>query len=461
MASFLNRIHDRIAQEPTKIGLLQHFGTGNLGDDAAVDAIMQHIKDRWPCAVFVGLSLYPADSERRHGIPCYPIRRGDFSPKHGQAAVKTSLGKKSIGRGFKDKLKAALDRCHLLSLVRPPKRLFEELLFLVKSFRLAKSLDILVVCGGGQLLDDWGGPWAFPYTLFKWALLAKLAGTKCYFVNLGAGPLNHPLSKWFVRRTLYSADYVTFRDDKSSALIHEIGFNGKAEVIADSVYGLKVPNVGTHDRRVRNGNDLVIAISPMAYRDPRRYWDQDQAGYDRYINELADFCARLIGDRHRLRLFGSDVWFDSQANIDLEAAIKERLAIDTSHWLTRESVKSIDELLSQLSEVDCLVTCKFHGVIFGQLLNVPILAIAHHSKVAKLMDDFRLAEYCVDIQTFNADVLTKMFERLVANIRNIKASVPEKVELYRRNLQTQFDNLFPSTDEPYCVREGRMTGSAR
>jgi polysaccharide pyruvyl transferase WcaK-like protein len=439
-----------------KIGLLQHFGTGNLGDDASVDAVMQQIKSRWPCALFIGLSLFPADSEERHGIPCFPIRRGYYYPPYGPATIGAGFKDKTVGAAFKRRLKAVLGRYRLLFPVQKPTQLFRELHFLAKSFRVAKSLDLLVFCGGGQLLDAWGGPWAFPYTLFKWVLLAKLAGIKCYFVNIGAGPLKYPLSKWFVKRALLFADYVSCRDDKSRALIREIGFSGGAQVVADCAYGLKISDLGIDADHARRESELIIGISPMAYRDPRRYWDKDQSSYQCFIRTLADFCARLIRRRHRLRLFGSDIWFDSQAIVDLEVAIKNEFSIDTSTWITCEPVGDIDELLSQLSQVDCLVTCKFHGVIFGHLLNVPVLAISHHPKVATLMDDFDLAEYCVDVRTFNADLLTKTFERLVDNINDIKLSVPEKAAFYRRELAIQFDQLFPSADIGLCARERRI-----
>jgi polysaccharide pyruvyl transferase WcaK-like protein len=425
-----------MVQKP-KIGLLDHFGTGNLGDDATIQATLQHITSRWPHALIVGLSLYPVDSQRRHGIPAYAIRQEGFFPF----------------ASFKDKLKDSLSKYHFLFsalrtitnvVIRKPVWFLREILFLAKSFRVAKSLDLLIICGGGQLLDAWGGPWAFPYTLFKWVLLAKLSHTKCYFVNVGAGPLDYPLSRWFIKRALLLADYVSFRDGKSKMLIREIGVRNRTQVVADSVYGLNISGVNITRSHVGRGGGLTIGIAPMAYCDPRRYWDKDKAIYECFIRKLAEFSARLIRYRHRLRLFSTDIWFDSQAILDLELAIKNQYAVDTATWITSEPVTGINEFLSQLSQVDCVVTCKFHGVIFAHLLNVPVLAISHHPKVATLMDDFELSEYCVDIRKFDVDLLTSTFDRLVANMDDIKACVPRKVACYQRELALQFDQLFPS-----------------
>ena len=48
-------------------------------------------------------------------------------------------------------------------LIVRPVQFLRETLFLGRSLILLCELDMLVICGGGQLLD-WGGPWAFPYT---------------------------------------------------------------------------------------------------------------------------------------------------------------------------------------------------------------------------------------------------------------------------------------------------------
>jgi polysaccharide pyruvyl transferase WcaK-like protein len=323
-----------------------------------------------------------------------------------------------------------------------PIRLLRELLFLTESFRVAHSLDLLIICGGGQLLDSWGGPWQFPYTIFKWVFLAKLSRVKCYFLNLGAGPLSHPLSKWFVERALLLADYVSFRDDNSQRLIQAIGFSGISHVVADNVYALTLPGPDIHSTLTRRRSEFIVGVAPMAYCDPRLYWDKNQVIYDRYIYNLSQFCARLVRARYRLRLFTTDIWFDQRAIIDLEAAIKNELAIETSPWITSEPISGIDELLSQISQLDCVVTSKFHGVIFAHLLTKPILAISHHYKVDTLMTDLGLSEYCVDIRTFDVDVLTATFERLLANLGDIAACMPRTVAAYRRELALQFDQLF-------------------
>ncbi len=435
--------------KPVRIALLEHCGTGNLGDDATVEAVQQHIERRWPDAAIIGLSLDPADSERRHGVPAYPIRQSVYPFKK----VWTSEPDAAPGRfsALKASLKERLSRHRLLlaaaktlhqAAIVKPARFFGEIAFLAKSLQVASGLDLLIMCGGGQLLDAWGGPWAFPYTLFKWTILARLSGARCLFLNVGAGPLRFPLSKWFIRRALALADHISFRDAKSQTLIREIGFSGKTEVTADSVYGLKLPKVSAAAERA--GGGLVVGVAPMAYRDPDRYWEKDRAGYERFIGALAEFCARLIRDGHRLRLFSSDCWFDSRAIADLKRGVENAIPADLADRIACEPVRDVNDCLQQLGRVDCYVTCRFHGVVFAHIMNVPVLAIAHHPKVSTLMADFGMSEYAVGIDECDPDRLMEKFNDLSAHLDEIKLRTRRNVERCRRVLDLQYDRLFPA-----------------
>src|SRR5207245_10005960 len=93
----------------------------------------------------------------------------------------------------------------------------------------ALPIYLLIVNGGGQL-TEWGGPWAFTYTIFKWVVLARVARVRSFFLNVGVGPLTQPLSKFFARRALFCAAYVSFRDEESRTLARQIGYTGPSEV---------------------------------------------------------------------------------------------------------------------------------------------------------------------------------------------------------------------------------------
>src|SRR6266403_4642203 len=78
-------------QAETKIGLLDHVGGGNLGDEATLDAVAGNIKRRWPNAEIVAFSMNPYDTETRHGIMSHPIRRKRWSIGYKPAETEATL----------------------------------------------------------------------------------------------------------------------------------------------------------------------------------------------------------------------------------------------------------------------------------------------------------------------------------------------------------------------------------
>ena len=432
-----------MAQTYTKIALLHHTGGGNLGDDAIIDAVLHNLRKRWSDAEITAISMNPNDTVKKHGVPSYPLRRHTWDIGYKSARREATQASKY---GFLSWLRTTKN-----PVIRLPKAIFHELAFLVASLRILKSFDLLIVTGGGQLTER-SGPWGFPYAIFTWILMAKAVRIKCVFLNVGAGPLNHPLSKFFVTRALFATDYVSFRDEQSQALAVDIGFTGKSQVFPDNVYNLEVslPNVslGRRDRP-------IVGIAPMSYPfcDPREHPSGHQAIYEDFIARLATFASSLARGSYSLALFGSDIGADPSAIEDLRTILRNRHNISTPPY---EPIDSVRELLSRMSAVDYIVTCRFHGVVFAHILNKPVLAIPHHPKVANLMNALGLSKYCVDIRTLDPIQLTDTFASLVSDTEEVKSRMVASLANYRSQLAIQFDELFPrSPGEPSMPRATR------
>jgi polysaccharide pyruvyl transferase WcaK-like protein len=108
----------------------------------------------------------------------------------------------------------------------------------------------------------------------------------------------------------------------------------------------------------------------------------------------------------------------------------------------RAAQETTEALLSTMCLMDYIVTCRFHGVVLAHLLNKPVLAKSHHPKVATLMCDIGLSGYCVDMDSFDLDLLLRTFSLLVRNGESIEGVMAETLEGYRRKLASQFDDLF-------------------
>jgi polysaccharide pyruvyl transferase WcaK-like protein len=385
--------------------------------------------------------MNPDDTETRHGIMSHPIRRKVWSVGYTPAEAGRRTLKEAV-KALTHKYRVVFYVLKVTNVVvRIPSDLFGELLFLILSRRRIKSFSLLIISGGGQLTEK-DGPWGFPYTIFKWVVLARSAGVRCIFLNVGAGPLAHPLGKFFVTRALQAADYVSFRDGKSRALVRKIGFRGESWLCPDSAYGLDgtTTDGGPLKRRARP----IVGFAPMPYPGPRDMYraEKDQVVYHEFISEMASFASWLVGQSYALMLFGTDVGVDPLAIEDLQMALLGRHGIASSQYGVKQSARSVHDLLATMSGMDYVVTCRFHGVIFAHLLNKPVLAIAHHPKVTDLMTDLELSSYCLDIRNFDVKRLAERFTSMVTNAEEIKSHMAASLARNRQRLKSQFDELF-------------------
>ena len=438
-----------VMQGDSRIGLLDHVGGGNLGDEATLQAVASNVKRRWPKAELVAFSMNPDDTEARHGIKSYPLRRRRWSIGYHPAEAETTFKKmKTLARKYEVVF-------YLLAMVRLPSEVFRELSFLMTSRRQVRSLDLLIISGGGQLTGR-DGPWGFPYTILKWILLARSVGVRCIFLNVGAGPLAQPLTRFFARWALISADYVSFRDSKSQDLVREIGFTGESRVFPDNVYGLEfaAPNRNSLDTASRP----AVAFAPMPYPDQGGApIEKDQILYNAFIGKLAGFASWLASQSYALTFFGTDIGVDPQAINDLLEALQCQNLIGSQEYGINRPVESVHDLLAKMSGMDYVVTCRFHGVVFAHLLNKPVLAIAHHPKVAELMSDLGLSTYCIDIRDFDSNLLAERFALMISRTEEIKTRMAASLSRNRQLLRSQFDELFSSLRASEIVRERSRT----
>ncbi len=385
--------------------------------------------------------MNPDDTSQRHRVTAFPLRRHRWSIGYTKDPEVASGGQQRVA----DKVRNPL--------LRIPRSLLLELRFLTESYRQLKTCEKLVVSGGGQLTER-GGPWSFPYALFTWTLMAKIAGVRCLFLNVGAGPLNHPISRFFAKRALLAAEYVSFRDQQSQALAVSVGFHRQSYVFPDNVFSLEIEtsaNDAPHQLPI-----VGIAPMPFPFSDLLTPPEDPQSIQNEFIEKLADFSSRVAALSFRLQLFGSDVGADPKEIEHLRTVMGSKHVISLPAY---EPVNSVDELLSRIATMDYVVTCRFHGVVFALLLNKPVLAISHHPKVAELMRALGLSRYCVDMQNFGSEVLFEKFLSLVSESDDVRQSISASLTGFRSLLATQFDDLFPPSARTATTRQVALTGT--
>jgi polysaccharide pyruvyl transferase WcaK-like protein len=441
------------------IGVFGHYGNKNLGDEAIIQAVIQNIRQRAPSAQIIGFSIKPEDTTARYGIESYPIRKlhpatsqndsnDDTSPQRNSESSETtdcSAKQNDIIAKVKKNIKG-LPLVYQLgkAVLRSGSfmvNLFEEGSFLCLSYKRLKTIDILMVTGSNQFLDNFGGPWGFPYTLLKWSILSKMTGTKLHFLCVGAGPINLKLSKVFIRWALGFADYVSLRDVSSEKLIKEIGYKGKTFVYPDLAYSLSVDHITPTKLPdcLSNKTFPIIGINPMPVYDSRYWCESDNAKYNKYIEKMVEFTSRLLDNEYPFFFFPTQEKDTNVINDILDAIQKNRNITNIDNYILQNN--TVDELISNLMAFDATLATRFHGTVLSFHTDKPMLGICYYRKSSELMSEMGQGSYALDLDSFTADDLWVRFETLLANFVKEKQKIEHKNREYQALLDVQYNKI--------------------
>ena len=432
-----------------RIAILAHVGNGNLGDEAIVAAVRQNLQRLCPTAELYGITARPADTRLRHGIPAYPVRPGRVHD--GMARAHDEVSEPARG-GARTPLVRALRRVvrrvpgavALVRVVRGVQRLavaaVREPRFLASCFRLLRGTDLLIVAGSAQLMDYWGGPWAFPFTLLRWTLLARLRGTKVAFVSIGAGPLETRTGKALIRRCLTWADYRSYRENSSRDLIRSLHVPGEHPVVPDLVFSLNWQR-GEPPRERRR---VVVGINPMPVLDGFYWPEEDRRAYERYLDTLASFADWLVQREYVVVFFPTQIRADPRTIREVRARMQRTVGGSGERGgvlLDERPIDSLEALFADIGRMDVVVATRYHGVLFPLLLGKPVLGVAYQPKTRDLMRLMGQERYTIDFGQLELATLQERFLALERGSEAFRRGVAPRLAEARQALDRQYDRL--------------------
>jgi polysaccharide pyruvyl transferase WcaK-like protein len=408
------------------------MGFGNLGDAATQDAVIANIKKRMPNADIVGFSLVPQDTIQRHGIPCHPIR---WTNEPGE-----TVGDREAGPVRPtSRVKSVLRTIPLMyPLAKSISNLLREAKFWLRSYRILRTLDLMIISGGGQLDDLWHG---HPYTVFKFCVLSRLARTKLYLLNVGVGPLKYRSSKFFTRWAVRCANYRSVRDLDSQERLRNIGARVKTLVFPDLVYALEVP--ARVNKVPRFSAKPVVGVNPMGFCDPRLWPRKENYVYQEYLEKITRFSLWLLDHGYALRVFTTDIGVDRLAIEDLKGRLSSKLSPEALAEIFTTPTETVPGVLKEMAGFDVVVTSKFHGIIFSQLLNKPVISLSYHRKMDFAMQAVGQSHLCANIEHFQHDWLIQALSLVVQDGATIESQSSAAVRTNAAALSQQLDGLFP------------------
>jgi polysaccharide pyruvyl transferase WcaK-like protein len=431
----------RMTHDPTrpKIVLFGTFGTGNLGNECTLRAILHNLRRYLPESEVMCICSGPEETASSYGISAFPIRFTVSIRKI--LSVRPSRNNAAVGPP--NNVTVGLRNNAIVELLRNIIKLPLEPYRWYKAFRILRGADMLVLAGLGMLGDFGIRPLGLHYDILRWSIIAKLCRCKVLFVSVGVGPIRDPLSRCFVKAALALADYRSYRDTFSKDYLEGIGFNAGADsVYPDLVFSL--PKAMLPDSGSIGGRRAVIGVGLLNYYSRRGRSEDGETIYVHYLANIAALVIRLLEQGHVVRLLIGDFVYDQGVRMDLKKLLEDRGWRYESAKIIDEPASSIEEILSQLASTDLVVASRFHNLLLALMLGKPVVALSYHEKIETLLGEVGMSEYCQDIEDIDVNKLCEHVTNLEAHPEKWKHpnGIQQLAETYRGALDEQYDRIF-------------------
>ncbi len=398
--------------EPRRVGLFGPYVSRNLGDTATQMAVIQNLQRRCKAIVILGISPEPDNTLQSLGIPAFPL--SGLGPTAGNLMPYVDLPSAAQSEAWRRPYSPIVIR---------------------RIARFVRTLDLLIISGGGQLDDFWGGAWNHPWSMLIWTALARRYRIPVIYLAVGVDGLKENLSRRFSIMALRIAQRRLFRDSRSYEVMRAMGLEQPCEVCPDLVFAL--------DSGWKGGgtpaDSRFVVISPIS----RKTWSRNETDlHTGYLSALADIGRDLLGRGYAVRIVCSQSAMDMGDAVALATELRQGGA---SNVEVRDAPR-VDDFITAVHGADLVIASRLHGVILSLVTGCPVVALAHLDKVRAVMDDFELGEYCQPLQEVQGDAVLPLVRRALENSRDLRLHVQRVATEFRMRLDKVFDEVAQLAD---------------
>ena len=396
----------RTRTRPFSVGLFGLLGSGNLGNDGSLEAVLKFLEERYPDSIVDFLCAGPEVVRERYGLDAERLHwnRGEYETASGLGSV----AMKGLGK----------------------------LVDAARIGRWVRRHDVVIVPGMGVLEATLPlRPWGFPYSLFLLCSAGRLFGTKVALISVGANVMKQRATREVFTAAARNAFYRSYRDEPSRAAVQQMGVDTSGDrVYPDLVFSLPTPT----GQEARPGTIGLGVMDFHGGNDDRARADEI---HETYVAKIKDFVHRLLDAGHRIRLFTGDFSDEKVVGDVLDDVAANRPGLpEDAVVFTKAS--SLDDLMGQMSTVDAVVGTRFHNVLCSLKTATPTISLGYAPKNDVLMAEMGLgAEFCQTADGFDVDKLVKQLEEILSRSEQVKATLVERNAEASRQLEEQFDIL--------------------
>ncbi|MBU1017402.1 polysaccharide pyruvyl transferase family protein [Patescibacteria group bacterium] len=349
-----------------KIGLIGNYGATNVGDEAILNAILKSHSDH----EFVVFSVNPKETAHQFGVKSAPL---------------FPLGFRSLFKhGFR------------------------------QSFRALKSVDAVILGGGGLMQDE------YLYACFLWAwqvFWVKFLGKPLFIYATGVGPLKTWIGRRLTRNVYRYAMGITVRDETSYNTLHRLGLpKENIEITADPAFLFK----HLDQELARAAHTYLISLRPWLKYNSK------------IINTFTEYLLRLKGERNAKFIFVCMQSIREHDHRVIDPIMKKVGG-------TLLAPRHFSELLQAMSQTEFAIGMRYHFLIAAMLTKTPALAVSYSHKVDSLYKHSILEPYHLNVADLNPDHLEKKMKRLSVDYNNIRLYQKRRLEDFKELAEKNAD----------------------
>lgn len=410
-----------------RVGLFGPYHSNNLGDTATQMAVMANLKRRHAGVEFIGICFDPPDAARTHGISAFQMSGTEWRI-HEPPTVALEPDKAGASANV-----SSLPRWlpyRVYRLVNPIRQSWNIL-------RFAGKIDVLLISGGGQLCDFWGGPWARPFELLAWTAACRLRRKRVIVFATAADNLTTRIGRAMCFLAMRLSHYTVYRDEYTVQAARAAGLAQPGHACPDAAFSLPLPPAATPQRATRVPVVLACPISKSAWL---RSID---ATYESYVDEFVDTCAQLAADGIVVQLSNSQVKMDAPVAHKIAERLRQRLAGDPAAC-DRVQVRlsrTVDEYVALAGQADVVLASRLHGVILSLVAGTPVVGIAYIRKVSQVMADANIVDYCLELRGSSAERLTAMVREALDKQAALREHIAAINAKFRAALEREYETI--------------------
>jgi polysaccharide pyruvyl transferase WcaK-like protein len=402
-----------------RVGLFGLLGSGNIGNDASMEAVLGQLRAVHPDAIVDAMCMGPEKLRSHYGIEAIPLL---WAMKYEQrTSGVTLIALKIAGKG--------LDA--------------------VRTARWTRRHDVVIVPGMGVLeatlpLRASG----VPYAMFLLCASGRLLGTRVALLSVGATVIQQRLTRWLFISAAKLASYRSYRDVPSRDAMRQQGLDTtRDQVYPDLVFGMPAAPPEPGDLQ-------IVGVGVMDYFGSNDDRSRAEEIHSSYVENIQSFLRWLVDHGRSVRLFVGDTSDDGFAQEIVTALRQSRPDLEPARIIA-ESVTSFTELTRAMAPVGTVVATRYHNVICALKQGKPTISLGYATKNALVMADMGVPEFCQRVDSLDVDRLVEQFMELESRAAELRATIADHCAAAAQRLEPQFAALSALIDPERRVTSSR------